>query len=188
MKVLQVAALVAVLSSVAGHVSAQSAYYGVGFGKYELTTDFDSIYDGLEGTTDIKGIEGVWGFEQTPYIAWEARLGMGLGSDNMVLHADGKSEETDLEYKVSSYFSGYFRPQYKGSNVQVYGLLGYSSVGGEVSFDGESEDSSDDGFSYGIGAGFIFSGVNSLNIEWKNLAKIDGGEIKGVSFNFQRRY
>lgn len=187
MKSCGIAALAILATVSVGHANAQG-YFGIGIGSYEMTTDLDDIYDGLKGTNDIKGLEGILGFEQNAYVAWEARLGLGLGSDNMVLHLQGESTGTDLEYKAQSYFSGYFRPQYKGSRGQLYGLLGYTSISGEASFDGEKEDTSDDGFSYGVGAGFQFSEVNSLNIEWKMLAKIDGGEAEGLSINFQRKF
>jgi hypothetical protein len=177
-----------VLVAMIGLNATAESYYGIGFGSYELETDFGSIEPGLTGTNDIKGVEGYFGFEQNPYVAWELRLGLGLGGDNTVLHLGGESAESDLKYTANSYFSGYFRPQYQAKNVQFYGLLGYSSVSGEMSFDGESEDTSDDGVSYGFGAGVIFSKVNAINVEWKNLAKIDGGEITGVSFNFQRKF
>jgi Outer membrane protein beta-barrel domain len=164
------------------------SYFSVGFGTYEFDLDIPDLPSGAKATNDIKGIEGVLGFESSPNIAWEARLGLGLGSSNTKVSYQGDSISTDLEYKVDSYFSGYFRPQYKTSNLQIYGLLGYTSVGGEASYEGESEDTSDDGFSYGVGAGVIFGKVNSLNVEWKNLAKTDSGDITGFSVSFQRNF
>ncbi len=164
------------------------SYLSVGFGNYEFDLDIPDLPSGAKATNDIKGLEATWGFESSPNIAWEARLGLGLGSSNTKVSYQGESISTDLEYKANSYFSGYFRPQYKASHFQIYGLLGYTSVGGEASLEGESEDTSDDGFSYGIGAGVIFEKVNSLNVEWKNLAKTDSGDITGLSVSFQHNF
>lgn len=168
--------------------SSADSYFSVGFGSYEFDLDIPDMPSGVKATNDIKGLEGVVGFESSPNIAWEARLGLGLGSSNTKFSYEGQSVSTDLEYKAKSYFSGYFRPQYKNAHIQIYGLLGYTSIGGEASFDGGSEDTTDDGFSYGLGAGFIFAEKNSLNIEWKNLAKTDSGDITGLSVSFQRNF
>jgi Outer membrane protein beta-barrel domain len=164
------------------------SYFSVGLGNYEFDFDFPELPSGVKATNDIKGLEGVVGFESSPNIAWEARLGLGLGSSNTKVSYQGESVSTDLEYKAKSYFSGYFRPQYKNAHLQIYGLFGYSSIGGEASFEGGSEDTTDDGFSYGAGAGVIFGKVNSINVEWKNLAKTDSGDITGLSVSFQRNF
>ena len=164
------------------------SYFSVGLGNYEFDLGIPELPSGAKATNDIKGLEGVLGFESSPNIAWEARLGLGLGSSNTKISYQGQSVSTDLEYKAKSYFSGYFRPQYKNAHLQIYGLFGYSSIGGEASFEGESEDTTDDGFSYGLGAGVIFGKVNSINVEWKNLAKTDSGDITGLSVSFQRNF
>lgn len=172
---------VSALSS--GSVLANS-YWGVGISSYELESEFD----GLKMTADVRGIEGAYGFESSPNIAWEVRLGLGLGDDDINFSMGNNSTTLGISYKVSSYFSGYFRPQYVTENFQFYGLLGYSSVSGEVSGGGSSEDTSDDGLSYGVGAGIVFGGNNAINLEWKNLAAIDDGDITGLSLTYQRRF
>jgi hypothetical protein len=176
------------LALVVGALSSSSvlagSYWGLGFSNYELESEFD----GLELTTDIRGIEGAYGFESSPNIAWEFRLGLGLGDNDVKLSTGNNSFSSGINYKASSYFSGYFRPQYVTESFQFYGLLGYSSVSGELSGGGVSEDTSDDGISYGVGAGFIFSDNNAFNLEWKNLAAIDDGDITGLSLTYQRRF
>lgn len=178
-------ALTVAVAALSSGLACADNYWALGVSSFEL----ESSFDGFGMTADVKAIEGVYGFTSSPNIAWEARLGLGMGEEDIAFSYQGINNiSIGATYKVDAYFSGYFRPQIVKENFQVYGLLGYSSVSGETSFDGSSEDTSDDGFSYGVGAGFIFAEKSSINLEWKNLAKVDGGDIAGMTLNYQRKF
>lgn len=176
-------------------VQAESTYWGVGVSQNEM----NSQYFDLDLSADVQGLEAVVGIETSPYIAWELRLGFGLGDDDIVVSYGGESESTGINFQVDSYVSGYFRPQYVTQNFQIYGLLGFSNINANLSSNGYSEDDSSSGISYGVGAGYIFSEQFSVNIEWKKIGDIKGlddgdgenildGDVSGITLNFQRKF
>ncbi|HWV14470.1 MAG TPA: outer membrane beta-barrel protein [Cellvibrio sp.] len=177
-----IGSLTLIAASLASNMAAADSYWGVGLSNYDLNINVLSN----DLTFNTKAIEGVFGIEVNDYVSWEARAGFGLSDDQATLEYGYYS--TGITSKTNSYFSGYFKPHAGNKNIQAYGLLGYSSISHTVEILGSEEDTADDGVSYGLGAEIFISGNNTLNFEWKQLAKIDGGEITGVTFAIHHRF
>lgn len=160
-------------------------YVGLGVAKIDLSIDEPSEEDDLnedyeddedDGGPDLKwnAVELIGGYSHNPLATVEVRLGT---TDN----AGGDGVDLTLNYA-----SLYYRPSVKFSKVELYGLLGYSSVG--LKFDEESyydeeeliegEESTErfSGISAGVGVGVSITDKLSAGLEYRLLAR---DELKG---------
>lgn len=181
-----IGSLALITASLTSHMASADSYWGLGYSDYELKASDSGI--GIKA--DAGAIEAVLGVNSTPNIAWEVRMGLGLSEEDIVVSYQGQSGTVGVTNKLNSYFSGYFKPQIVNDNLRFYGLLGFSTVSNTITDTeyGDEEDTNDSGVSYGAGAGIAISDTSSVVIEWKNLAEIDGGDIKGFTFGFQRSF
>lgn len=179
-----ISSLTIIALTLTSHIANADSYWGFGVSDYTIK----GSESGIHVSTDASAIEGIIGLNTSPNIAWEARIGLGIDDRDVTYSLQGQSGNTGLKNKLNSYVSGYFKPQFVGNNYHVYGLLGYSRVSNTLtSVDDGSEDTNDSGFSYGLGIG-LMSSNDSVNLEWKNLAKIDNGDIKGLTLGYQHTF
>lgn len=186
-----ISSLALIIASLTSQAACADTYWGVGYSQYKLNGDVSNGYESMNMKADADAVEGVLGINVSPYIAWEARAGFGLQKDDIQFSLRGKSASIGVTNKLNSYFSGYFKPQFAQNNFNFYGLLGYSTVSNTVDatvINAGKKDTVDNGFSYGIGAGLKASENNSFVIEWKSLAEVDGGDIKGLTFGFRHSF
>lgn len=155
----------------ASAVSAASASYAyadtstydgfyVGGGIYSVRQDWDD--------TNWHPIEILGGYKHSPFVGAEIRVGGFTGSSDP---------------KLNNYESIYYRTESANSVGKTYLLLGYSraemgAYGDKYAFDG---------FSYGVGVGFVIGDKFNLNLEYKVLAdgegsvkQSDGSKINGL--------
>lgn len=184
-KKLSALALVVAVTGIAHQACAESNYVGIGFSPYSLEADVN----GSSISGDANVLEGYYGYEWNDFFAAEMRLGFGLGSGDLELDSNIYSGDVG-EVKITSMFGLYAKPQFKSGGFKAYALLGYAGYNTETTIEvgnfSQSEDTSDDGFSYGLGAGFDF-GQHGLGLEWKTT-KIDGGDISGVAAFYQYQF
>ena len=172
-------------------------YAGLGLAQIDYTVDYRDPEDdeGSEDEDEDSGapelswnaIELIGGYSHSPMATLELRLGT---TD------DGGQGGTEL---TLNYASIYYRPTANLGTVQLYGLLGYSSVQfkftdepdietGEV----ESETFTDSGVSFGGGLSLLASQNWQLGLEYRLLMrdKEDGetAELKAVAANISYRF
>lgn len=164
---------------------AEGNYVGLGFSPYSL----DAEADGANVTGDANVLEGYYGFEWNDFFAAEMRLGFGLGSGDLELDANGYNRNVG-DVKITSMYGLYAKPQFKSGGFRGYALLGYAGYNTETTISvgnySETSDTSDSGFSVGVGAGWDF-GQHGVSLEWKTT-KIDGGDISGVAAFYQYNF
>ena len=165
-----------------GH--AENFYFTLGYSALEREDSFPirNPDTRVSASADANIIEGGIGFEQNPYLSWEARLGFGSGSDNITYTYDGISIDGG-KYKITTHASVYARPQFKYEDFLIYGLLGYAGFKEKV----ENYYDHYDGFVFGVGAGLVF-GANSLSVEWKRMNPGDDVKLSGLSFVYQHDF
>ncbi len=111
----------------------------------------------------------------TPYIAAEARLGLGLGDDS----------DNGLRAEIEEYFAVYAKPTLPLNEVlTIYGLLGIA----ETSVDTNFGDEDDDDISYGIGLSAKTRHGVDLFGEYVSLYDDDSVEIKGFNLGASMRF
>ena len=184
-KQLSALALALAVTGISHPACAEGNYVGIGFSPYSL----DAEANGSSISGDANVLEGYYGFEWNDFFAAELRLGFGLGSGDLELDSNIYSGDVG-KVKITSMYGLYAKPQFKSGGFKAYALLGYAGYSTETTIEygsySESEDTTDDGFSYGIGAGFDF-GQHGIALEWKTT-KIDGGDISGVAAFYQYQF
>ena len=154
----------------------QGFYLGLGLAKIDLkideSTDEDSVDDeDTDSEPDISwnAVELIGGYSHNPLATVELRLGT---TDN------AGAEGVDLSL---NYISAYYRPSLNLGKVDLYGLLGYSSVrwtfeeesyeyDGEV-YEGEKESETFSGISLGAGVNAIVTEKITVGLEYRLLAR-----------------
>jgi opacity protein-like surface antigen len=157
-------------------------YVGLGVAKIDLSIDEPSYEDDLneydedDGEPELKwnAVEFIGGYRHSSFATVEVRLGT---TDN----AGGDGMDLTLNYA-----SLYYRPSVKFSKVELYGLVGYSSVA--MKFDEESYYDDEEliegeelterfsGISVGGGVGVSITDNLSAGLEYRLLAR---DELKG---------
>ncbi|MBL1259380.1 MAG: outer membrane beta-barrel protein [Thiotrichaceae bacterium] len=170
----------------------------------------DSNSTNQEGEQGFKtsAVVGRMGSFINNYLALEARVGFGLSDDKVTISGfDAALEHAIINQygiEIENIFGFYLLGNMPVSNyLNVYGLVGVSSVGVGTTFDqskihlasgsevgslNETDNLTKNGLSYGLGTSFKFAGKASLNLEYMNyLDKSDFGLNTfsvGILFNF----
>jgi opacity protein-like surface antigen len=162
----------------------QGFYLGLGLANIDLkldeSTDEDSVDDeDTDSEPDISwnAVELIGGYSHNPLATVELRLGT---TDN------AGAEGVDLSL---NYISAYYRPSFNLGKVDLYGLLGYSSVrwtfeaesyeyDGEV-YEGEKESETFSGISLGAGVNATVTEKITLGLEYRLLAR---EELEGEGY------
>lgn len=146
-------------SSASPYIYAQpELYVGLNYAQLQVEAENDAIDRIFSPDWNSVGIN--IGVQPSPYLAFEARYGKGVGSDDFSL-SDGVNTASGST-KLKHYFGFYALPQIPIQDfMSVYGLLGWTKAKAEVevtringtSVYGKASDSEDD-FSYGVGVRF----------------------------------
>lgn len=151
---------------------------------------------------DLRSVEGIFGINQNDYIAWEARVGFGLGSTsetNYESGEDGFDAVASNDFKISNTVGLFVKPQYSVEHAKFYGLLGYSKIkikadNLSLTVNGEKVDltewdeyqgsisDSDSGATFGFGAGLLFES-HTINLEWRR-AMLDEIDVDSLSVSY----
>ncbi|MHA6965636.1 porin family protein [Zobellella denitrificans] len=147
------------LSSTSPYLYAQPEFYvGLNYALIQSDIEDDEIDNVFSTDWNTVGIN--LGIQPSPYLAFEARYGRGVGSDNHSVLTDVGVVEGNT--KLKHYFGVYALPQFPIQDfMSVYGLLGWTKGKAELEvtrIDGQQvygkfSDSEDD-FSYGVGVRF----------------------------------
>lgn len=141
-------------------------------------------------------VEGYVGYKYNGYLGVEARIGTALSSDDATTLSGTSKTEFDLNY----YAGVYWRPEQKNEVAKLYGLFGYATTeidqtalvldqgGNFVKPEGGLQSNSVEGFSYGIGVGFVLDEHFNLNFEYKSIIDTDTTELSGFALNVDYRF
>jgi opacity protein-like surface antigen len=151
---------------------AQGMYAGLGYSKFALEGGGVSLKPSL-ATLKL-------GYEMSPYLAVEGRIGAGGTSDTLKIN--GVSVDMNLESFYAVYAKGTLP---LGEMFGVYGLVGYNSVKGKASAGGYSVTTdSQSGGSYGAGVEINFTKSMSLSAEWARNFSDTTNLNFGVTYKF----
>ena len=163
-KTLPLALLLAASATPALGADAGDTYAGGGLGRVSYDTNADV-------TLNPTAMVGRLGYHVTDHIAIEARLGVGLSSDDTAIDSGG-NVEIALKQLAGAYAVGHL-PITRG--VSVYGLAGFTYGRAEFtgSAEGFSDTANDTGLSWGIGSEAALTDRISGYVEWASYLDQD---------------
>jgi outer membrane immunogenic protein len=191
MKLLHTAAITAAILMTASSAYAQGlanfgntgsyAYAGLGY------THFSSRNSGEDFA--LSAITGRLGFMFNPFIGIEGEGSFGLGDDTIDF-GSGSSGTVRIESDWAGYLIGMF--PLGNENFNLFGRIGYGTLGTKVKFAGISDSGRDDQWRIGFGAQGFFDGVNGLRAEYTNLGWLDNDsdsiDADVFSISYVRRF
>lgn len=155
----------AAVSAVADTQSTNGFYVGGNVVQVEAT-----------GDVDWTAVEVTGGYKLSPYVGGEVRLG-GAG---------------DGDPNLTGYGSAYYRVESANDVAKTYLLAGYSfaAVSLDDALPGEDDSIDLQGFSYGVGVGFVINRWINFNVEFRQLLKDNDENIDlrawsaGIDYRF----
>jgi len=168
-----------------------TAYAEVYFGISGVATDYD---DSSSFDTDdlIQGFSLTLGYDFNPYVSTEIRWYEYVDS------SENKDNGITYEIDARDAYGAYLKAGYPfGSGagvVKLYGIAGFSYVDYKISQRGEnqitstfslpyeiSDNDTESGISYGLGADFYFTEKASINLEY--LRALDKSDFEADNFS-----
>jgi len=136
----------------------QSPFYiGLGIGSAELNNDFTN--EEISSTNIMLQA----GYQYNEYMAFEGRYSFGFNTD----YDSGLTGNFIRDYTGDiSNWGIYFKPMYPIGDFNVYALLGY---GGVMLDDLVFGDAYEDGFQWGLGAGYDINEKFSVFVDYVSL-------------------
>lgn len=123
------------------------------------------------------------GTRLTRHFGTEARIGMNLSDDDI------RFGDTSYGFEVNNYYGFHGTGHLPLSDMfELYGQLGYTYSEVKFSFQGQSQKTSNNGLSYGIGATFDLTYSTTIRLEWSKM--MDGSDYEldalslGIRFNY----
>lgn len=154
--------------------------------------------DGVDNVSQIRAVELFGGYKYNAALGIELRLGSGqkAGTSNVYFDKAGTLQSGNLEREIDSYQSVYYKPELVNDEAKLYALIGYTHLSssrrvldsaGKV-IEGETEDGSASGLSYGLGIGFVINEHFNINFEYKNISEDVSGKPNLASVNVDYRF
>ncbi len=135
-----------------------SAFYlGLGFGAAAVTNDFSSE----EISNNTLMLQA--GYQYNEYVALEGRYTFGFSTDYDPGTTNNPSDAYDGDF---SSWGIYLKPMYPIGDFSIYALLGY---GGVMLDNLANGDAYEDGFQWGLGAGYTFTENVSVFVDYVSL-------------------
>jgi opacity protein-like surface antigen len=174
-------------------------YAGLGVAQIELSEDEsyeeDEFDDELDEELDDEDAE-----DGAPDLKWNAVELIGGYRYNSLATVEARFGVSDKDELLSfTYASLYYRPSIELSNVQLYGLLGYTSV--HTKFEDEPDEETGEvdkesdtisSFSYGAGVNLLIGEQFSVGLEYRLLAsdEDDGysSDLNALAANVHYRF
>jgi len=163
----------AALSITAGAATAQDGKWNLGAGY----TYFDA--DAVE--LDVLNIRG--GYDFTEYLGVEGELLVGLQDEDITIA--GVTGDVSLDYGVGIFG----KAQYPlTEQLSVFGRVGYVVHEVEAEVAGVEDSDDEDGFAFGAGAEWAFSGPNAIRFDYTRYDYDGGGDADAWSIGYVRRF
>jgi outer membrane immunogenic protein len=157
------------------------AYAGLGYSHYSASSSGEDFA--------LSAITGRLGFMFNPFIGIEGEGSFGLGDDTIDF-GGGSSGSVRIESDWAGYLIGMF--PLGNDNFNLFGRLGYGTLGTKVKFAGISDSGRDDQWRVGFGAQGFLDGVNGFRAEYTNLGWLDdddnGADVDVWSISYIRRF
>jgi len=157
----------------AGAASAQDTKWNLGAGY--------TYFDAEGGEIDVLNIRG--GYDFTEYFGIEGELLIGLTDEDVVVN--GVNASVGMDYGLGVFAKG----QYPiNEQVSLFGRLGYVHHELEAGVAGLTASEEDNGFAYGAGFEWAFSGPNAVRVDYTRYDYEDFGEADTFSIGYVRRF
>lgn len=176
-------------------------YTGVGYNVAAIKDNslFDKDVSGYDG--NFGGVELFGGYKYNSALGVEIRVGMGVSDKGISSEAieDGTDPVThtlDTELAIDRYEALYYRPELANEEAKLYALLGYTRMKrsetitntGDSTFGEVEIGTTESGFSYGVGVGFVVNKHLNLNFEYRRMNEGKAGDTEIAGVNLDYRY
>ncbi len=133
---------------------------------------------------DLGAVTGRLGARFTPNFGIEGEASIGVNDEEFPIAAGG-SGTLELDYDAAVYAVGYLPVS---PNFEVFGRVGYGTTEIKAEAAGVTVDAGDESFNYGVGAQYLFDGVNGVRGDWTRRDFQDGGEADVWSLSYVRKF
>ncbi|MDO1558379.1 porin family protein [Brevundimonas sp. 2R-24] len=171
--ILSTAALAAVavaLPAAAQSMSAPSYYVNGGYGHYEAE----------DADASLGAITGRFGARFTPNFGAEAEASFGVAGEEI------GAVDVDLNYDAAIYAVGFLPVT---PNLELLGRIGYGTTELEASTGGVSVSESESSWNFGVGAQYMFDGMNGVRGDYtRREFNDDAGSADVWSIAYVRKF
>ncbi len=151
------------------------AYWGVYIGQVRYS---ESGLPSFNPTAFLASL----GWELNRNVAFEARIGTGIGSDSKTVSG------VPIDLKLKDFYGGYLRWMLPLSNgFSLYALTGYGHGKLEASSMGFTASTTDGSFSGGVGAEFAMNRSGAVGVEYGRLVSGSGYDANLISIGYRMR-
>jgi len=151
------------------------AYWGVYLGQVR---DSESGAPSFSPTAFLAGL----GWELNRNVAFEARIGTGVGSDSKTVSG------VPVDFKLKEFYGGYLRWTLPLSDgFSLYALTGYGHGKLEASALGATASTTDGSFSGAVGGEFALSRSGAIAVEYGRLVSGSGYDANLISIGYRMR-
>ncbi|VUD56670.1 hypothetical protein TDB9533_02326 [Thalassocella blandensis] len=130
------------------------------------------------------------GYKYHPFLGIEVRGGASIGDETIAYEDLETPSDSDVaEAGIDMFYSVYYRAEWANEIAKLYLLLGQSAL--ETTYkleDNNNIESSESGFSYGLGFGLWLDEKMNLNIEYKVLADLEVDTFKAFTIAADYRF
>jgi len=161
-------------------------YLGLGYGalSFERTVTAENHVEGIKYTykpdlsMDYDTVMFQAGYKFNEFVAVEYRYWKGMGDEDITSLDNnfGGVGSADL-----SAYGIYVKPMYPVSDMfSAYALLGYSVATYEVNYGDLNGETDKDGFSWGLGAAYMFNSNVSVSLDYVAVADASYDDLLGI--------
>ncbi|MBY6187469.1 porin family protein [Marinobacter hydrocarbonoclasticus] len=131
------------------------------------------------GSVNPIGLTLLGGYQFSPYLGLEARIGFGLSDDDLFF------EEIPIGLELDTYYAGYLVGTLPMSDwVSVYAMLGFADAELTASALDQNESASENDFSYGIGLKLGGTENAAFTLEYLSLVE----DLNTLNLGFTYRF
>lgn len=149
------------------------------------------VKDPFSNEVNFKTGEVLLGYKYNAYLGAEARIGRSLQDEVLAVNDLETGLRDSVDSRIDQYTSIYYRAELANEIAKIYLLLGQSEVSTTLEFDESGLDdieTTESGFSYGIGFGLWLDEKMNLNFEYKSLVDTEDDAFTGGSITADYRF
>jgi len=162
----------------------KGVYFGGGINLVTVGAE-----DRFRNDVNFKAGEVILGYKHNNYLGLEVRGGASLDDEVIAIRDTALGLDEAADSNIEEYFSVYYRAELANEIAKLYLLVGQSAIKTRTEFGDDSfVQSSDTGFSYGIGFGLWLDERMNLNFEFKNLVDTQNDSFVAGGINADYRF
>lgn len=132
--------------------------------------------------SDLTGVVGRLGYNVSETFGVEGEATIGLNSES----------EEGIDLSINSQFAGFAVARYPfGKKSSIFGRLGYQTTKIGAKGFGQSVSETFDGFAWGFGGAYMFSGKNGVRVDYTRYSLSQEGETAStdtISATYVRKF